>query len=672
MSVQEISSATVAHGAETVAISQFFAETAAATNPAYLVVTALDRNEYTAAGTGATGSFSGNGATLGLSSVGGDGRGAGIVYTWQPATGQYVNTTYGTLNQLAFTTSSSLYDVTSISLFGTSNQALAQGYANDAYAMMQADPSGYIGSTSLVTDPNFTSIPPAQATPSSIAALAASFVGHAWNDDGCWILASVLGAESGAGLPVQSTAIGVPGHANGEWYVRYDGPVQSSSSWQSLVGQGDIIAFGTPGGGGHITTCLAGQGSTAMLVDNITYVNQYGQITNPANDGSASDILISPPHPATQEWSGVAANQVVIYALDTPAVTDKSASTTLTAGATLALSSVFSASDPAGRSITEYQVSLSNSADKLIGGTNSAPGNGPLTVASLSGISVLAATQNESDTVSVRAYNGSYWGDWQSVALSVVLKPPVLTANTPAQSWQQGSKVSLALPPTLFTDPQHEALTYSASSAGGGRLPSWLNFNAVSRTFSGTVPSGIEQFSIAVTAADSSGLSASETFVVTVPAAPPVLAVQTPTQSWAEGSAVTFALPSGTFADPQGQALSYRATLASGAALPSWLSFNTSTGVFSGTPPGAAQTLQLKVTATDASKLSASETFDAVIAKATSGLALSDWANASIPSIDHQAALPPHLLAADDIYGRLLPHADISPFILDVAISHHA
>ena len=67
--------------------------------------------------------------TLGLSSLGGDGRGTGIVftYTYNAATGQYgyYNSTYGWFNQLTYTSSSSAGDVTDLSLFGTNNLSLA-------------------------------------------------------------------------------------------------------------------------------------------------------------------------------------------------------------------------------------------------------------------------------------------------------------------------------------------------------------------------------------------------------------------------------------------------------------------------------------------------------------------------------------------------------------------
>ena len=97
--------------------------------------------------------------------------------------------------------------------------------------------------------------------------------------DGCWVLASTIAADAGTSLPVQSTLIGQPGQANGEWIVAFNGPAGQSGNWQSMVTAGEIVVIGTPGGGGHITTCVSGSGSTAMLVDNITYENGAGQIS---------------------------------------------------------------------------------------------------------------------------------------------------------------------------------------------------------------------------------------------------------------------------------------------------------------------------------------------------------------------------------------------------------
>ena len=92
-------------------------------------------------------------------------------------------------------------------------------------------------------------------------------------------------------------------------------------------------------------------------------------------------------------------------------------------------------------------------------------------------------------------------------------------------------------------------------------------------------------------------------------AAPPTVTAPTPTQTWKFAQSVSLTLPSSTFTDPQGETLTYTATRASGAALPSWLSFNAATQTFTGTAPVGKANFNIKVTATDTSRRSASETF---------------------------------------------------------------
>jgi hypothetical protein len=111
-----------------------------------------------------------------------------------------------------------------------------------------------------------------------------------------------------------------------------------------------------------------------------------------------------------------------------------------------------------------------------------------------------------------------------------------------------------------------------------------------------------------------------------------VLASQTAQQSAVIGQAYSFTLPTGTFTDvDSGDSLTYVATDSTGAALPTWLGFNATTRAFTGTPAAAnAGTSTVKVTATDAAGLSASETFNLTV----SATASQDFSlfNASTPA----------------------------------------
>ncbi|RJG40395.1 DUF4082 domain-containing protein [Mesorhizobium sp. DCY119] len=97
---------------------------------------------------------------------------------------------------------------------------------------------------------------------------------------------------------------------------------------------------------------------------------------------------------------------------------------------------------------------------------------------------------------------------------------PVLAAQTSNQNATVGTAFSLVLPGTTFTDVDSgDSLSYTATAADGSALPSWLSFNATTRTFSGT-PTAAGTSGIKVTATDVAGLAASETFNITTQAAP--------------------------------------------------------------------------------------------------------------------------------------------------------
>jgi Ca2+-binding RTX toxin-like protein len=83
------------------------------------------------------------------------------------------------------------------------------------------------------------------------------------------------------------------------------------------------------------------------------------------------------------------------------------------------------------------------------------------------------------------------------------------------------------------------------------------------------------------------------------------------------GIALAWQLPLNTFSDIESQhSLNYVATLGSGAALPTWLSFDSATRTLAGTPPaGSIGSLSIKVTATDAGLLSAFTTLTLDVAQ---------------------------------------------------------
>lgn len=84
------------------------------------------------------------------------------------------------------------------------------------------------------------------------------------------------------------------------------------------------------------------------------------------------------------------------------------------------------------------------------------------------------------------------------------------------QSIAEDHTLNFALPAGTFSDPDHDALSYTAKLAGGAALPTWLDFDAGTQTFSGTPPQDFNGFfDIRVTASDGP-LSASSDFRLTI------------------------------------------------------------------------------------------------------------------------------------------------------------
>ncbi len=186
----------------------------------------------------------------------------------------------------------------------------------------------------------------------------------------------------------------------------------------------------------------------------------------------------------------------------------------------------------------------------------------------------------------------------------------------------EGEALNLVLPANTFSDPDTgDTLTYSAQSAGGGALPAWLDFDTVTRTFSGTPPNNSNgSVDVEVTATDTGGLSVSDTFTISIADANfvPNLDNAITDVNATEGEIFSFAVPANTFSDPDnGDTLVYSAQSTGGGALPAWLAFDAVTRTFSGTPPNNSNgSVDVEVIATDSGGLSATDIFTLDIADA--------------------------------------------------------
>ena len=205
---------------------------------------------------------------------------------------------------------------------------------------------------------------------------------------------------------------------------------------------------------------------------------------------------------------------------------------------------------------------------------------------------------------------------------------PTVAHAIPDQNAAEDSAFNFAFAEDAFADLDTEdSLTFSATKSDGAALPLWLTFTPETRTFSGTPLNGdVGTLSIKVTATDGSNTTVSDTFdvVITNTNDVPTVAHSVPDQNATERSPFTFAFASDTFADVDvGDTLTYSATKSDGTALPSWLSFTPGTRTFSGTPGiRDTGTLSVKVTATDGSSATVSDTFDIVVAPVSADIVM--------------------------------------------------
>ena len=105
-------------------------------------------------------------------------------------------------------------------------------------------------------------------------------------------------------------------------------------------------------------------------------------------------------------------------------------------------------------------------------------------------LQALAAGQTVVDTFSyaIRLGNGTLSIATVQITVNGAAEPvvnhaPVLASPIANQSFDEDSALSFTLPPGTFTDPDNDALTYTAALVGGAALPSWLHFDALSRSF---------------------------------------------------------------------------------------------------------------------------------------------------------------------------------------------
>jgi hypothetical protein len=423
-------------------------------SPAYVVLVGLDRDRYASDSGGSSGHFDGNGQRIDFEAAAFSDCGAlGVVFTLGPD--GYSNSTYGRLDQLKFTGGSGEYRNELLSLYGFG----ADGKADPALlAKLEAEvanpffdggafmaPRNYpdaihLGALDIVTRASYSDATPNAATPDEIAAVAKTFLGAVWNDNGCWVLANNIAAAAGASLPMTAneTLPGlVPPVSNGPWFVAYNSSLATEGqrlNWQAQLRPGDIVVS-NDSCGGHVATVIDGFGHAALYLDN----------NGPAAiGGSIHDIVIGTPA-SKGPWNYTDLANIVIYRLDTPVV-DVVSGLCVAAGGSALLAPLFTAADPAGKAVTSYQFYSTGSG--TIGGVAAHDAAGAVTVSAqaLASASFTAGAKAGADSIMVRAFNGSYWGDWESVQVAVgsTTRPAQVSAKSDTLYIHGGASVALA------------------------------------------------------------------------------------------------------------------------------------------------------------------------------------------------------------------------------------
>jgi Ca2+-binding RTX toxin-like protein len=236
------------------------------------------------------------------------------------------------------------------------------------------------------------------------------------------------------------------------------------------------------------------------------------------------------------------------------------------------------------------------------------------------------------DVVAADGHGGSVT-DTFDIVIANSNDAPTLANQIADQTATEDSAFNFQFAANVFNDIDlGDTLTYSAQLAGGGALPAWLSFDPATRTFSGTPLNGdIGTISIDVVASDGSGGTVADTFAIVVGNTNdgPAVANAIPDQNATEDAAFNFQFASNTFADDDGDILTYTAQLAGGGSLPSWLAFDAATRTFSGTPEnGDVGTIHIEVVASDQNGGSVTDIFNLGVGNTNDGPVAGDDAGA--------------------------------------------
>ncbi len=119
----------------------------------------------------------------------------------------------------------------------------------------------------------------------------------------------------------------------------------------------------------------------------------------------------------------------------------------------------------------------------------------------------------------IQALASDQFSDTEAVSITVDPDndPPTVANTIPNQTATEDAAFSFQFAAGTFNDLDGDPLSYSATQSDASPLPSWLSFDATTRTFSGTPADGdVGSITIRVTATDPSAASTFDDFVLTI------------------------------------------------------------------------------------------------------------------------------------------------------------
>lgn len=176
------------------------------------------------------------------------------------------------------------------------------------------------------------------------------------------------------------------------------------------------------------------------------------------------------------------------------------------------------------------------------------------TLAGGQNIEIRATDASGSAGVAASQFQLVVYSNSQAATLSAVASG--VPASVPFVDGAGSGHYTLPASAFSFLADKTASLTYSATLAGGGALPSWLSFDPATATFTGNPPHGTTDLSVVVTATASSGGSASTapfSLLVTNANDPLQLTTPLPDLTVSEGGSISI-LVNKPFTDPDGAA----------------------------------------------------------------------------------------------------------------------